>query len=157
MFVPTPTAYEPLQKGVIDGAVLTWDTMDIFGLSELIKYVTLPAQFFLTPAFQAMNLNVWNSLPADIQKAIMSQSGLEGSYNVSMCNKGSQELLLGIMKEKGYKFEEMITLSPQEVARWEEIGGKPIRDKWVADIEAKGLPGRAVLDELFSLVKKYSK
>ncbi len=157
MFVPTPAAYEPLEKGVIDGVVVTWDTLDIFRLHEVVKYVTLPAPFHLTPAFQAMNLDVWNSLSPDIQEAIMSESGLDGSYEVSTVNKGMKEILLAIMEEKGYEFEEIIELSPREAARWEEIGGKPVWDKWVADMEAKGLPGRAVLDELFRVLKKYSK
>ena len=45
------------------------------------------------------------------------------------------------------------TLTPDELARWQAVGGKPSWDTWVERVSAKGLPGQAVLDELLRLVK----
>jgi len=50
----------------------------------------------------------------------------------------------------GHKIEEY-TLPKEELDRWIEVAGKPVWDKWVADMEAKGLPGKAVLEEALRL------
>jgi hypothetical protein len=43
----------------------------------------------------------------------------------------------------------------EELAKLKAQGSKPVRDKWVADMKAKGIDGRAHLSEFLRLVKKY--
>ena len=40
-------------------------------------------------------------------------------------------------------------------AKWTATA-KPAWDKWVKDMEAKGYPGKAMLDDALRLVKQYS-
>ena len=40
--------------------------------------------------------------------------------------------------------------------KW-KVTAKPAWDKWVKEMEARGLPGQAVLDEALRLVEKYKK
>ena len=67
---------------------------------------------------------------------------------------GEYEDARAMAKEMGQKLEK-VSLDPGELERWKGIGGKPVWDKWVADMEAKGLPGQKVLDEAFRLIEKY--
>ena len=46
--------------------------------------------------------------------------------------------------------------SPEERARWAAVA-KPIHDKYIAGLEAKGLPARKVYNEANRLLEKYSK
>src|SRR3546814_8617492 len=50
---------------------------------------------------------------------------------------------LPIFKEKGL---EEILITPAMLAEIKEIAAKPVWETWVADTEAKGLPGREMLD-----------
>jgi hypothetical protein len=43
---------------------------------------------------------------------------------------------------------EHIQLDPGELDKFLAIAGKPLWDKWVADLESKGQPGQKILDEL---------
>jgi hypothetical protein len=43
-----------------------------------------------------------------------------------------------------------------ELERWTSAV-QPVYDKWTAKMEAKGLPGKAILEDARRLVKKYSR
>ena len=58
--------------------------------------------------------------------------------------------------EKAGKIMEEVNLDPGEFEKWKALAGKPLQEKWVADMEAKGLPGQKILDEAFRLTEKYS-
>ena len=148
-----PTDYTELEKGVADGGStivlrLLWD----FRFGDVIKYAVLvPTGHSIM--FTVMNLDKWNSLPPDIQKAIDSVSG---AYQVEMADREYQlkykECLELAPKEFGL---EWIVLSEEELARWVEADN-PVREEFVAELEAKGLPGRELMDERTRLDIKYS-
>ena len=50
---------------------------------------------------------------------------------------------------------EIITLSPEEKAKWDEKL-KFMTDKWVADAKEKGFPAEAVVQDIKDLIKKHS-
>ena len=103
-----------------------------------------------------MNKEKWESLPPDIQAAIMSVSGAEGAAfggQTAWAPEVGKEVQAKIAKE-GQKLER-VALDPGELERWKEIGGKPLWDKWVTDMEAKGLPGQKILDGTLKLAEKY--
>jgi TRAP-type C4-dicarboxylate transport system substrate-binding protein len=99
-----------------------------------------------------MNLGVWNKLPPDIQKILENYIGSAGSeyFGKEMDRSNETEKA----KVQAMKDKTIIDLSPEETKRWKEAC-KPIWDKWVATVEAKGLPGKAVLEEAQKLSEKY--
>jgi TRAP-type C4-dicarboxylate transport system substrate-binding protein len=50
----------------------------------------------------------------------------------------------------------VITLSDEEAAQWAEVA-QPIYDEWVAEMNAKGIDGQALVDEARGLIDTYSK
>ncbi len=74
---PTATAfsevYSALQTGVIDGAENSATSVRNMGHFEVSKYFSLTEHMRL-PDLLIMNLNTYNKLPADIQKAVMETS-----------------------------------------------------------------------------------
>jgi TRAP-type C4-dicarboxylate transport system substrate-binding protein len=151
-----PDVYLALQKGTIDGVAVPLGVLEIFNLYEVVRYWTHVA---LSTAYNSvvMNKAKWNSLPPDIQKAIMSVSGYEGSrtYALNYHDSYDQPVRKEMeewVKKGGHKVEEY-TLPKAEMDRWIQFGGKPVWDRWVAAMEAKGLPGKVVLADVLKLIE----
>lgn len=151
--VPLPPLkwYLSLEKGVIDGATCGWGFVNGGRLYEVTKY-HINAHLGCQPYWVAMNNNVWNNLPKDIQKIFtdvtneMEPDGYSKALSFSAKN--------GIKKSKELGHE-IIELSPQQMAEW-KASAKPEWDKWVKEMEARGLPGQVVLKETVRLVEKYT-
>ena len=143
--------YENMQKGVIDGFAYTWEGFEGRRMYEVTKYLT-DAKWYVATFFTIMNLKKWNSLPPDIQKAIDSVSGLKASLLIAKSQDDVEGRAKEICKERNI---EVIELSPQEKDRWQEAA-KPVWNKWLSNMKAKGIDGQKILDETKNLFKKYN-
>ncbi len=152
MLIMPGDIYLNLEKGVIDGSVMGWEGHGSFGTLEIANYFTVVPAYTGPHFVMYMNLDKWNSLPADVQEAIMSVSGDVGSQLYA--EGDDQTSQINIDKLLAMEGKEIIALTPEEAMRWEALC-KPIQDKWVADLGAKGLPGKAFLDEAMRLAKEY--
>ena len=149
MLIPMPDNYLSMQKGVIDGMGTPWEAINVFRFYEVANYHTdapFPAVYFSI----SMNKAKWNSLPKDVQEAMTKVSGLTGSkYWGHGFFDVMKDLTIAKIKEEGRQFE-IIKLSDHE--KWLEVGGKPIWDKWVKDMEAKGFKNaQKILDTAIAL------
>ena len=153
---PMPDSYENLHKGVIDGMSSNGEATLGFRLYEVVKYYTLVSTTCVTQEL-IMNKDAWNELPTDIQQEIMTVCGDNAAirFGGNCFDRAWQELPAEVKKE-GF---EMITYTPpeEELNRWEEIAGKPLWNKWVADMEARGYSNaQEIQDEAIRLVEQYS-
>ncbi len=156
MMVPFPDVYMDMDKGVLDGVATPYGGCEIFNFHEVGKYMT-HAIIALAPLTVAMSIDKWNSLPPDIQDAITSECGYEGSrwygkYYSDALDDAAIVEIAEYAKETGHELVHY-TLPPEELARWQEVGAKPLWDAWVEKIEGLGLPGQAVLDEALRLIE----
>jgi TRAP-type C4-dicarboxylate transport system substrate-binding protein len=151
-FMPMPEAYLALEKGVLDGHMGPFGPMPGFKLDEVLFYHLENANFHTNIFAVVMNLDKWNSLPSDIQEAIDEISGTAAAVLFGEVFDRTDILAIQAMKDKGHTFT---NLSPEEKARWDGFL-KDILNEWVAEQEAKGLPGQEVLDEALRLGKKYT-
>jgi TRAP-type C4-dicarboxylate transport system substrate-binding protein len=102
-----------------------------------------------------MNKQKWESLPKDIQQAITSVSGLEGSKfwgkNYFDTPEGA---VIEAVKKAGYPMIRY-TVPPEEVERWSKVAGEPIWKEWVKKMESKGYPiAQQVLHSTIEMLKK---
>ena len=154
--VPFSDIYIALQKGVVDGVIAPLGVCEIFNIHEPTNYMT-DIIIACAPLSIIMNKNRWNSLPPDVQKGMTEVSGydtcrwLGKEYSDALDGAGRREMEEYAAKT-GHRLIEY-TPPPEEKARWQKIGGKPVWDEWVARVTKKGLPGQAVLDELLELVQ----
>lgn len=154
MLIPMPDNYISLQKGVIDGMGAPWEAINVWRFYEVVNYYTevpFPSVYFSI----TMNKNKWDSLPKDIQNAIMSVGGLEGSKfwgrNFFDAMKAQT---LEKLKAKG-QGDNIYKLPPQERQRWVDVGGKPVWSKWVTSMNAKGhKDAQAILDATLSILSE---
>ena len=153
MLIPMPDNYLSLQKGVIDGMGAPWEAIHVFRFYEVVNNYTevpFPAVYFSI----SMNKAKWDSLPQDVQKAIMGVGGLAGSkyWGHNFFDAIKAETLKKIKAEG--RHPNIIQLSSEERERWLEIGGKPIWEQWVNNMEAKGHGNaRQILDSAIAFSK----
>jgi len=150
--MPSPQLYQTVEKGVADGSALAWGAFKAWKLVEVTKYHT-NAHIGGTAYCTIMNKNTWNKLPKDIQEIITDINNQ--MMPDTLCAAVSAEMKVG-MQQCRDRNQEIYEMPAKERARWVATG-KPAWDKWVKDMEAKGLPGRAVLEEAIRLTEKHKR
>lgn len=153
--LPMPEWYEALSKGMMKGGVAPSETLKGFRLGEATgDYITKTPFIYNQSFFVVMNLDKWNSLPADIQQQITEATEKFYAANVPGVWDNINEAGLKWAQEK--KKVELITLSDAETAKWVELI-KPVQEKHVADLKSKGLDGDKILSTVKELADKYNK
>ena len=141
---------ESLQTGIIEGNVSSREVLMDLKLAENIKYVT-EYPLTINTFIAAMNMDVWESLPEDVQNAIDELSREMAVWTGEYMDNHVQEALEWSQTEEGL---EIITLSEEEAARWDEIV-EPAQKQYVDKLEAQGLPAEDYLTRLYELKDKY--
>ncbi|HUL23660.1 MAG TPA: TRAP transporter substrate-binding protein [Thermodesulfobacteriota bacterium] len=146
--IQTHEIYTSLEKKIVDGTYYPFDALAGLRLSEVVKYGTR-VDFGSASNFTAIRKGSWDKLsPAD-QKIItdLIPWALERQAN---SYKGNVEVGLEAGKKAGM---ELIELSPAERQRWVDAL-KPIELKWIAEMDAAGLPGSQIYNDILQLKSK---
>ncbi|WP_421904568.1 TRAP transporter substrate-binding protein [Mameliella sp.] len=153
--LPVTAIPEALSKGVINGTTIPWEVTAALKVSELVDNHTEfdgPAIYNLTFVL-AMNQERYDSLPADLQKVIDDNSGLEFSVFAGGTMAAADGPARQIAVDRG---NNIITISAEDAARWEELA-RPVYDAWIADVADKGIDGQALIDQAKALMQEYAK
>lgn len=155
--MPVPGIPDALSKGVLDGAVTTYEVSPSIKLNELTKYVTETDRnqpgLYTTLFVVAMNKAKYESLSPDLQKVIDKHSGRDTS--VWMGKILGDNDVPG--KEKFIAAKNSVTvISAAELENWKRASGE-IDDQWAAEISKKGVDGKALLADARALIQKYTK
>jgi TRAP-type transport system periplasmic protein len=149
---PAPESYELLSTGVMDGTLFPAESVESFKLEKTIKHATIfPGGLYNTSFVFMMNQARYDSLPADVKKAIDEMSG---EFAARMFGKGWDKVDrrgMAFMQANGVQFTRADPAFVKAIT--ERTAG--LTDKWVKDAEAKGLKNaRKVLTELRAEVAK---
>ncbi|MBU4566868.1 MAG: TRAP transporter substrate-binding protein [Desulfarculus sp.] len=147
--LPMPEVFLALQKGVVEGCFLPYPPLRPRRMTDILTTHTV-GDFSATGFYVIMNQKKWNKISPKDQKAIMEVSGLAAAKMSGRDFDQAQERDVAWMKKKGDKF---YVLDKAERAKWIQRV-KPIRDAWVNDLEAKGLPAKAVLADALEMLGK---
>ena len=139
--MPITQVYTALERRTVDGVCGPWEVMRPFKFYEKIKYSTV-ADIYTQTFFVAMNKGKYESLPADIKKAIDANTGEQMSITAGKAYDAADKPAYELCVKKGIKIYE---LPKQERERWIKAASG-VADAWVKDMAAKGLPGREILD-----------
>lgn len=151
--MPQGQTYESLQKGVVEGTFAPIETLKGWKQAEVVKSTTdCSAIGYTTAMFVVMNLQKWNSLPADVRKVMDEVSAqwieLHGKSWDQIDQEGREYTLsLG---------NKIVSLSADENGRWKKAV-RPIIDNYIKEVSAKGLPADKALTEVESLIRQYGK
>lgn len=151
--MPQGQTYESLQKGVVEGTFAPIETLKGWKQAEVVKSTTDCSGIgYTTAMFVVMNLQKWNSLPADIRKVMDEVSAQWIDVHGKAWDHDDDEGL-AFTKSLGNK---IVQLSAAENGRWEKAV-RPIIDNYVKEASAKGLPADKAVTELQALIKQYGK
>jgi len=130
-------AYELMSKGTIDGSYTPRETLEGWKQAEVVKYVTeCPEVGSTANMYVVMNKDKWNGLPPDIQKVFTDVSNeWIDKHGMTWTNYD----ISGMKFFNTFEGRELIKLSPEESAKWVQAT-QPLKDKYIEEREAKGLP-----------------
>jgi TRAP-type C4-dicarboxylate transport system substrate-binding protein len=151
--MPLPAIPESLSKGVIDATVIPWEVTTAVRVSELVGNHTEfggPESLYTATIILAMNKERYEALPEDVRAAIDAESGEKLSAFAAQVMWDYDAPARQIAVDRG---NNIITLDEAEVARWKEKA-QPVIDRWVADMETKGIDGRALIQQAKDLIVK---
>lgn len=141
---------EALDKGTVDGVALSYDGLIAFRLGNVVRYST--ALSFSCATFGVvMNENTYRSLPDDLRKLIDDTTG-ERMARISG-DAIDQNDVDGIAYAKKSNIE-ITNFDDAEIAKAKEMT-KAMTEKYLAGLEAKGLPARAVYKRAIELTEKF--
>ena len=133
---PAPESYELLSTGVMDGTLFPAESVEGFKIDKVIKYATtFPGGLYNTSFVFMMNQAKYDSLPADVKKAI---DELSGEFAARMLGRGWDKVDrrgLAFMQAAGVQF------SKADAAFVSAVKAKTgsLEDTWAKAAEAKGL------------------
>ncbi|EBA08044.1 TRAP transporter substrate-binding protein [Sagittula stellata] len=149
--MPVPAVSEGLSKGVIDGTTIPWEVTSALKVPELVSNHTEfegPALYTLTFVL-AMNKDVYDSMPEDLQKVIDDNSGLNFSVFAGGTQSDADAPARQVAVDLG---NNIITVAEDQTGPWRDLV-QPIYDSWIADLDSKGMDGQALIDEAKSLME----
>jgi TRAP-type C4-dicarboxylate transport system substrate-binding protein len=141
-----------LNSGLVQGIINHFPVCMIFGALELLPYHTIfgDGGINMSPAYLIMNTEKLNSLPPDLKQLLIDSGKI---WYDKFCENTDAE----IKASQAFVTEHnqtMTYLTPEQIKVWYDLVKAPIHDKWIADCEAKGLPGQAVYDRALQLAKQ---
>lgn len=154
--MPVPAVPESLSKGVIDGATIPWEVTPSLKISELVtNHTGFSGQNGLyTATFVfAMNQASYDRLPDDLKKIIDANSGVTAAAMMGKAMDEGDKVGLGIAEKAG---NNIIVLDDAETQRWKDTA-TPLIEAWEAEMTAKGMDGKALVEEARALIQKNTK
>jgi len=152
--MPLPAIPEALSKGVIDGTVIPWEVTPAIKLSELVGTHTEfggKEALYTATIIMVMNKAKYDSLPDDIRAAIDAESGQKLAQFAAQVMYDYDKPGRDIAEKAG---NTIVTLDEAEIARW-KAKAPPVIDRWVKDMDAKGIDGMALIEQAKGLIKKH--
>jgi TRAP-type C4-dicarboxylate transport system substrate-binding protein len=152
--MPQSDVPEALQKGVIKGNVSSLEVLKDFKYAEYCRQVTGNVNLFVVSFAVVMNQAKWNSLPDDVKKVFDALRKEQAIWTGQYVDNHVNEALK--WSKETFKDFQMYNLSKDELSKWYALL-KPMADNYLKDYEAKGIPTKAILDDVTKLKEKYSK
>lgn len=151
---PPSDWYTSLDRGLVDAIAVGIYGVTMFKLQEVINVHIKPYKDnFGHPSIAVMmNRKKYESLPKGVQQAVDDQV-MWASQRMNEIDDSHNPEAEEIVRKLGHT---IITLTPEEMKLW-YAAIEPIREEWIQKMEAKGLPGRKVIEEAKRLAKEYAK
>lgn len=152
--MPLPAIPEALSKGVVKGTVIPWEVTTAIRLSELVDNHTEfsgDEAFYTAAIVLVMNKAKYDALPDDLKAILDAESGAKLSTFATQVMWDMDAPAKKIAEDAG---NTIVTLDEAEVARWKEAS-KPVIERWIADMDGKGIDGAALIEQARALIEKH--
>lgn len=147
--MPAQDQYLALTQGVIVGSLMPLEAAETNKFYEALSYFALPGTNSGT-MFLVMNRNVWESLPADVKKTVEKHIGEKLARRMGEALDARDIVAKQSLEKNGMVSYEFSAPEIEKIRH----RVKAIWDEWTANMQTKGLPGKAVLDEAVRFIEQ---
>ncbi|MEI8633636.1 TRAP transporter substrate-binding protein [Vibrio sp. PP-XX7] len=148
--LPVPSAYQAVQRGVIDGVTFPWEAQISYRLNELTPKHTEVGGLYTLSFVVAMNKSTYESMPKDLQQVIDHHSGrvwsnIAGQVFDHLDTKGRQQAV-----DAGH---EIYTVpGGADNPAWKPFV-EQTREAYLSALDKKHLPARKVYQRAMELAQ----
>jgi len=146
--LPVSDLYDAMDRGIVDGSLMSPSALISFKLAEVTDFV-IDLDVYMNPLILVMNNDAWAKISAEDQ-AIIEALAAEMPGKVGPQYDKEFQNGMDVAKEKGIK---VLSFSEEETTKIHALADT-LKDKWVADMDSKGLPGTATYEEALQLVEQ---
>ena len=146
--VDVAECYLAIERGTIDAILQTWPAIPVFKLHEVCHYITDMSLCGFTMGM-FMNKDAYNKLPKEA-KELLDRSAEKYSVMMGQGHQNFNEVGMKMFAEAGGKIDKLSAADTAEMGKLI----KPIFDKWVSDMEGRGLRGRQALNEVHAILEE---
>ncbi|MCA0042889.1 TRAP transporter substrate-binding protein [Celeribacter litoreus] len=144
--LPVPAVPEAMAKGVIDGAMTTYEIVPALKLQELDKFTAeLPdGDRFGTAVFMlAMNKDVYEDMPDDLKAVIDANSTVNVSAEIGAMWEAFEDGGINALDGAGVTRH---VFSAEEAAKFEAVSEEVVA-RWVGEVTEKGIDGAGLVEK----------
>jgi len=151
--VPATEVYTSIERGTVVAASFpSTYAHAAYKIHEVGSWFTTN----LSPGTQAcptlINRNAWAQIPAQYQK-LFEEARPKVKQALVKAYGAADEKNLPLFKRR----LTFVTYTPAELAKFHQVGAKPVWDAWIAEMSAKGIPARELFDLIFASAAKARK
>ncbi|APX88415.1 C4-dicarboxylate ABC transporter substrate-binding protein [Brevirhabdus pacifica] len=144
--VTATEAYNSMESGVVDTVAFAQHAHLSYRTIDIADWWTEDLNPGTVNCPVVVNIDAYNDLPDDQRKAL--DESVPEAIDFYVANYGKLlEKWDAILKEKDVK---RVSFSDDEIAKFRKTAADPIREQWITDMTAQGLPAQ----ELYDLVQK---
>ncbi len=144
--IPMSETPEALQKGVVEGVCSSWDTLYDMNFAQDCKY-GLTVDMPVYPFAVIMNKKTWESLPAQVQKAIDDYADEHVEFTGNLVDNAGKKAINWAIEEHGFALS---TINSEDSAKI-KIATSPLIEKWKKNAIDKGLDADKILADIEKL------
>jgi TRAP-type C4-dicarboxylate transport system substrate-binding protein len=153
--MPVPAVPESLARGVIDGAALPYEVTLPLKVHELTtSHTEIGGEHGLYTAvfLFAMNKARYEALPPDLRQVIDDNSGIALAKQIGRVWDEAERPGREAAEAEGATFH---VIEGDELKRW-QAATAGVTEAWIAEMDAAGLDGEALVDDAKALIAKYA-
>jgi TRAP-type transport system periplasmic protein len=155
--MPPAQITEAVSKGVVDGAMATWELVPAVKLQEVTKYhMEGPADkvaFTQNPLVMLMNKGKYESLPPDA-KAVLDKAS--GPYLVELAGTAWDKAIVDGRKIAAGGGNKTLVVKPEDYEAMRKASAS-VEVEWARDVAPRGLDGAMLVKEARAIGARYLK
>jgi TRAP-type C4-dicarboxylate transport system substrate-binding protein len=134
--------YLGLQRGTVDGSIISTAALPAYKLDEVVNAISTNASWGASPFMAAMHKDRWDGLPEDVRQAI-TDAGVAAGEACAHTYIDLEQSEVDRLRSMGKTLFEL----PEPVLAELETALQPIRDEWLAQMTQRNLDGQAIIDK----------
>jgi TRAP-type C4-dicarboxylate transport system substrate-binding protein len=147
--VPASDLYLAMQRGTVDGSIISTSALPAYKLDEVVNSISTNASWGASPFIAAMNKDKWDSLPEDVRTAI-TEAGVAAGEACANTYIDLEQKEVERLRGLGKTLFEL----PDSAIADLDAALQPVRDDWLAQMKQRNLDGQAIIDKYNEYLKE---